>query len=142
MMKLDIITLCRMAFCEGSRLSISDAVDSVYAPSLPFKYPNVTVALRARFSEYDGDEHKVSVQVFDTDGVALGRRGEFPVRLPPKCYQRIVTLCMSHRTGEIQLKSYGPHEIHVYLDEELVSVTPFDVRDAPLETLERGDEPE
>ena len=102
----EIVTLCHSAVAHGGNLSILDAFNEIYPPSLPYQFPPFTLACRLRFESQEIGEHSLRVTVADIDGRTLGEMiASFPISLPPG--RNSVTLCITFPISGMELRSYG-----------------------------------
>ncbi len=67
-MQIETFLLCDAATADGGKLNVLGAFDSVWLTKAPFVIPQCAVALRIRFQRIERGEHKITVNLVDTDG--------------------------------------------------------------------------
>jgi hypothetical protein len=135
-MKADIVTLCRSAQMSDNQLSITGAFNIIFVPSLPYRFPPSTVALRLLFDDSEFGRRLFRLTVMDTDGRTLAQNVYYldidAASLPlQESFHPAATLCLVRPLGEIELRSYGEHAIDLALDDQPASRTTFYVYPSP-----------
>ena len=125
-MQLEILSLCDAATDYAGKLNLLGATDTIFAPTLPFKYPHCAIVMRFRVARIEEGEHVVKLMIMDMDGgVIMDVNCQMNIRLKSGM-SSAVNLIMN--INNLELKEAGEFSIEVAVDGIQMSSSPLFVR--------------
>jgi hypothetical protein len=127
-MQIEIFSLCEGATTNTKNLNILEAFDTLWTDKVPFIFPQCTIAIRARFNQSEGEEHKVSVKFIDNDGnhVIPATNGVIRIDFSNKACSAVANLVFN--VQRIKIPAIGEYAINLNIDGKNKATLPVFVR--------------
>lgn len=128
-MQIEVFSLCDAATADAGKLNMLGAFDSIWAQKLPVIFPQCAVALRIRFKTVETGEHKIKLNVVDSDGkhILPPLEGSLDFRLPREQASASVNFILSIQP--LKVEQFGEYSIDLAVDGRHEASLPLFVRE-------------
>ncbi|MBI5417284.1 hypothetical protein HZA55_04980 [Candidatus Poribacteria bacterium] len=129
-MKIEIFVLCDAATNYQNKLNILGTFDTIFSNTMPIIYPQCSVAVRFRFYQIEEGDHKISINITDSNGksifqplytnVSIGFGKDGPTSLSTNLILNIQGL---------KLDKFGEYVINLAIDNKQEATLPLYVKE-------------
>lgn len=126
-MKIEVFALCDAATDNRGKLNLLGTFDQIYAAKLPVVHPACAIALRLRFAKMEEAEHKVKLQLVNSDGIPVFQpmEGEVRPRMGADVSSVAVNLILNFQ--HIKFEEFGDFQINLSVDKVSIASLPLRV---------------
>lgn len=130
-MRIEVFALCDAATDNRGKLNILGTFDQIYATKTPVVHPACAIALRLRFDKIEEGNHKVRLQLVNTDGIAVlkAMEGDVDPCMGPDVESVAVNLILNFQ--HIKFDEFADYQINLSVDDVALASLPVRVREMP-----------
>jgi hypothetical protein len=124
-MECEFAFLCDFAEQDRKLHAVGIGWETIQAPSLPHRQPNMGIVVRLRGSAAEAGEKGMSVRLLDADGVDVISSIHQLVKFDPRGLEGHVNLVV--QLTNVQFNSYGSYAVYVTVGGEQKARLSFNV---------------
>jgi hypothetical protein len=129
MMQIEVFSLCDAATTDGMKLNILGAFDTIWSSKSPILFPHCAVAIRIRFKSVESGEHKIRLNIVNSDGkhIVPPLDGGLNLNLAPQQPSASVNFVLTIQS--LKVEQFGEYSIDLAIDGRHEATLPLFVRE-------------